>query len=209
PRGSGWERSYRASSRWGARRRGPPRPGWAPADVGVMPARGEKKKKVRAILAKYRRDHGDVGEMCPAIIGRIQHVDVSGLELLAKLAAYSLDAPIHRAEMNRDVRGVGDEPSPRVEDRAGEIEPLLDIDRARCVLQRVAHLLCDRGEQIVEDFEHHRVGALAHAGGLLLGDARQHEVIARGDLGLPFRLDHHRLMVLDDEGWSLDAVPRS
>src|SRR6516164_1912550 len=42
-----------------------------PADVSVMPARGDKKEKVRAILAKYRRDHGDVGEMCPAIIGRI------------------------------------------------------------------------------------------------------------------------------------------
>ncbi len=63
--------------------------------------------------------------------------------------------------MHRDVRRVGDQPSASVKDGAGEIEPLLDVDRARGVLQRVAHLLGDRDEQIVEDLEHHRIGALA------------------------------------------------
>ena len=45
----------------------------------------------------------------------------------------------------------------RVEQRAGEIEPLLDVDRVRGVLQRSAHLLGDRHEQVVEDLEHHRI----------------------------------------------------
>ena len=46
----------------------------------------------------------------------------------------------------------------RVEDGAGEIEPLLDVDRIGGVLQRHAHLLGDRHEEVVEDFQHHRVG---------------------------------------------------
>ena len=51
-----------------------------------------------------------------------------------------------------------------VEHRAGEIEPLLDVDRIGGVLQRHAHLLGDRHEQIVEDFEHDRVGFGAERG---------------------------------------------
>ena len=44
-----------------------------------------------------------------------------------------------------------------VEQRAGEIEPLLDVDRGRGRLQRDAHLLGDRHEQVVEDLEPDRV----------------------------------------------------
>ena len=45
-----------------------------------------------------------------------------------------------------------------VEDRAGEIEPLLDVDRVGGVLQRHAHLLGDRHEEVVEHLEHDRIG---------------------------------------------------
>ena len=61
--------------------------------------------------------------------------------------------------MHRDMRGVGDEPAVAIEDGAGEVEPLLDVDRARGVLQRIAHLLGDRGEALVEHFEQHRIDA--------------------------------------------------
>ncbi len=110
--------------------------------------------------------------------------------------------------MHRDMRRVGDEMAARVENGAGEIEPLLDVDRARGVLQRIAHLLGDRGEEIVEYFEHHGVGTLAHARLCPFCDAGQKEVIARGDFGLPFGLDHHGLMILDDQGRSFDAMAR-
>ena len=46
----------------------------------------------------------------------------------------------------------------RVEHRAGEVEPLLDVDRIGGVLQRHAHLLGDRHEEVVEDLQHHRIG---------------------------------------------------
>ena len=45
----------------------------------------------------------------------------------------------------------------RIEDRAGEVEPLLDVDRARGLAQHRAHLLGDVHEQRVEHLEPHRV----------------------------------------------------
>ena len=110
--------------------------------------------------------------------------------------------------MYRDMRRVGDQAAARVEDGAGEIEPLLDIDRARGVLQRIAHLLGDRHEQIVEHFEHDGIGMLADARVLALDDAGEQQMVARRDLRLPFRLDHDGLMVLDDERWAGDASAR-
>ena len=59
--------------------------------------------------------------------------------------------------MHRDMRGVGDEAPGGIENGAGEVEPLLDVDRARGVLQRIAHLLGDGREELVEHFEQHRV----------------------------------------------------
>ena len=60
--------------------------------------------------------------------------------------------------MHRHVRRVGDERAVRREHRAGEVEPLLDVDRIGGVLQRHPHLLGNRHEQVVEHFKHHRVG---------------------------------------------------
>ena len=80
--------------------------------------------------------------------------------------------------MDRHVRRVGDERAGRVEDGAGEVEPLLDVDRRGGVLQRHAHLLGDRHEEIVEDFEQDRVGlgAERRLPALLLDAAQQHVV---------------------------------
>ena len=46
----------------------------------------------------------------------------------------------------------------RIEQRAGEIEPLADVDRSGAAGERRAHLLGDRHEQAVEDFEPDRIG---------------------------------------------------
>ena len=68
----------------------------------------------------------------------------------------------------------------RVEQRAGEIEPLLDVDRIGGVLQRDAHLLGDRHEEIVEDLEHHRIGLGADGDALRQRhDPLEHEIAPR------------------------------
>jgi hypothetical protein len=45
--------------------------------------------------------------------------------------------------MHGDMRGVGDELTVPVEQRAGKIQPLLDVDRVRRVGEGHAHLLGD------------------------------------------------------------------
>ena len=68
--------------------------------------------------------------------------------------------------MHRNMRRVGDETACRVEQGAGEIQTLLDIHRIGGVGEGRAHLFGDGHEEVVEHFQHHRVGVGvgAHAG---------------------------------------------
>ena len=80
--------------------------------------------------------------------------------------------------MHRHVRRVGDEAPVTVEQSAGEVEPLLDVDRIGGVLQRDAHLLGDRHEEVIEDLEHHRIGLGADRLALRQGfDPLEHDVV--------------------------------
>ena len=79
------------------------------ADIGVMPARRHEEQNLGAAFGEHRGHHGDVGKMRAAVIGRVQHPHIAGLEIAADLAPHGLDAPVHRAEMHRDMRRVGDE----------------------------------------------------------------------------------------------------
>ena len=177
------------------------------ADIGVMPARRHEEQNLGAAFGEHRGHHGDVGKMRAAVIGRVQHPHIAGREIAADLAPHGLDAAVHRAEMHRDMRGVGDEPAVAIEDGAGEVEPLLDVDRARGVLQRIAHLLGNRGEALVEHFEQHWIDAGAERGPrFAFAHAGEQQMVLRRDLCLPVRLDHDGLMRLDDEGRAQDAM---
>ncbi len=59
--------------------------------------------------------------------------------------------------MDWNMGRIGDQRPFPVEQRTGKIEPFLDVDGVGCVGQRHAHLLGDRHEQIVENFEHDRI----------------------------------------------------
>ena len=128
------------------------------ADVGVVAARRDPEQDLAAGLVEHRRADGDVGQMRAAVVGRVDGVDVAGRDPALVLANDGLDRAVHGAEMHRHVRRVGDQRAVGVEHGAGEIEPLLDVDGVGGVLQRHAHLLRDRHEEVVEHFEHHRVG---------------------------------------------------
>ena len=108
--------------------------------------------------------------------------------------------------MHGHVRRVGDQAPLAVEQSAGKVEPLLDVDRIGGVLQRHPHLLGDRHEEMVEDLEHDRVGfgsdRLAPRHRL---DTGHHHMVFRCDLGAPALFDDDRLMRLDDERRPIDA----
>ena len=93
--------------------------------------------------------------------------------------------------MHRHVRGVGDQRAVGREHGAGEVEPLLDVDRVGGALQRDAHLLGDGHEQVVEDLEQDRVAVRADRDlPRQRLDPIQDEVVARRHLQRPAGLDH-------------------
>ena len=76
------------------------------------------------------------------------------------------------------------------------------------VLQRDAHLLGDRHEQVVEHFEHHRIGLGADRVRALRAARRASSTrwFLVVDLRLPAVLDHDGLVRLDDDGGADDLV---
>ena len=105
------------------------------------------------------------------------------------------------------MRRVGDQPAVGVEERTGEIEPLLDVHRVGGVLERHPHLLGDGHEEVVEHLQHHRVALGAHReGALQRDDAGEDEVALRRQLGLPAGLDHRRRRLLANDRGARNAV---
>ena len=111
--------------------------------------------------------------------------------------------------MHRQMRRVSDQLALRIEQRAGEIQALLDVDRVGGILQPQAHLLGDRHEQVVEHFEHHRIDTGADGGAVRARlDAREHQVIERRHIRLPAGLNHGRGVGFRDDRRALDGVTR-
>ncbi len=146
-----------------------------------------------------RRADRDVGQMGAAVVGGVEREDIAGMDVAFVEADDGLDRAVHRAEMDRHVRRVGDEAAVAVEHCAGEVEPLLDVDRIGGVLQGHAHLLGDRHEEVVEDLEHDRIGLGADGDALRQGNGAGHDdMVERGDRRLPAGLDDDGLVRLDD-----------
>ena len=149
----------------------------------------------------HRCDDRDVGQVRAAVVGVVQHVDITALHGAGVLADHGLDALAHAAQVHRHVRRVGDQVALGIEQRAAEIEPLLDVDRVGGVLQLQAHLLGDVHEQVVEHLQQHRVGG----GACGVGDgaglaALQHQVVQCGEPRLPAGLDHGGGVLLGNDG---------
>ena len=116
----------------------------------MVPAIGNEKQNVAPGGVEYRGDHGHVGQVSAAVIGVVEGDHVARLQRSLPQPKHGPHAFAHRTEMDRDVRGVGHQPALGVEDGARKIQPLLDVDAERGVLQHRAHLLGDIHEQVVE-----------------------------------------------------------
>ncbi len=178
------------------------------AHVGMVAAAGGVEQDGLAVRVEHRRDHGDVGQVGAAIVGRVEHEDVAGVHHRV-VGDDGLHGFVHGPQVHRHVRRVGDELAIGVEYRAGEVEPLLDVHRVGGLFQRHAHLFGDRHEQVVEHFQHDRIGGGADGElALCRHGAGQHHVVEPGDRGLPAGLDHGGVVRLDDERRAGDAHAR-
>ena len=159
-------------------------------NVGVMTARGDVEQEFSTGVVEDGGDDGHIRQVGAAAIGRVGRVHVAGLEVAVVGIDDGPNRFAHRAEMDRDVRGVGDELAVPVEQRAGEIQPLLDVDRMSGIGQGYAHLLGDGHEQIVEHLQHDWIDVGADRDPLRAGlVAGQHQIVVGADLGLPARFD--------------------
>ena len=118
---------------------------------------------------------------------------------------HRLHGGAHRAEVHREVGGVGDEAALGVEHGAAEVQALLDVHRDGGVGEGRAHLLGDGHEQAVEDLEQHGGDARGVGGGAgrRRGPAQQ-QLAAGQHLGPPARLDDGRAGGLADDRRPLD-----
>ncbi len=84
--------------------------------------------------------------MRAAMIGIVQHECIARLEAWSVPRNHGAHRVAHAAEMDGNMRRIGDQPAVSIEERAGEIHALFDIDRMGGVGQHRSHLLCHRHE---------------------------------------------------------------
>jgi hypothetical protein len=77
---------------------------------------------------------------------------------VAEGVADGCDGAVHAAEVDGDVGCVGDEVAFGVEEGAGEVEALLDVDGAGGGAEGFAHVFGDGLEAVGEDFEEDGIG---------------------------------------------------
>src|SRR5262245_5614228 len=145
--------------------------------------------------------------MRAAVVRVVQDINVARLYAARVPADHRLNALAHRPQMHRHVRRVGDEIAFGVEEGAGEIEPLLDVDRVGGVGQTQAHLFGDRHEKVIEDLQHHRIDRRAYGAPVFARyDSDQDEMIERRYLGAPAGLDDGGGVPLGDDGGAVDLL---
>ena len=123
------------------------RAGCHATDIGVVGAAGDVKAHLPA--DKDRRHHRHVGQVSPAVVRVVEDDDVA-----RRKGAYSFDGRGdrggHAAQVDRNVRGLGDHARLGVKYGAAEIQPLLDVGTEAGALQGHAHLFCDGGKETLE-----------------------------------------------------------
>ena len=180
-------------------------------NICMVAAGGHIKQDLVARI-EYRGHHRNVGQVGAAIIGCVEHIDIARLHGAVIEFDDGFHRTVHGAKMHRHVRGIGDQLAFGVKHGAGEIQPLLDVHGIGGVLQRYAHLLGDRHEQVVEHFKQNRISIGAgsdHCLALLALCAGQYDVVEFVDRGLPAGLDDDCLVVFDNQRWPLHAVART
>ena len=176
------------------------------ADIGVVRAAGGEIAQRAGIFGEDRRNHGDIGQMRAAGIGRVDQPGVARAQLRAEAVQDGAHRIAHAAQMHRNMRRVGDQIAGGVEQRTGEIQPLADVHRAGAVLQRAAHVFGDAHEAAIEQGQPGRVRARG-IGALQAGAFRSHQQVAtRGRADSPTGLQHQRRTGFDDQRRSVQGL---
>ena len=122
------------------------------ADLCVVRAAGGEKAGARKSVGENGRDDRHVRQVAASTKGVVRDVHLARTQV-GHVGAQAAHTFFHRAEVDGDVRSVGDEAAIGVEQGAGKIEAFLDVRGEGRAAKGDAHLLGDGGEAAVEEFE--------------------------------------------------------
>ena len=111
------------------------------ADIDVVTACSDEADALA--LDEDGSHDGDVGQVAAASVGVVAGPRLSGRKLRTTVGDEVAHGDAHRAEMDRDVGGVGDESAVGIKHRTGEVVALSDAHRACQPGQSLPHALGD------------------------------------------------------------------
>jgi len=120
----------------------------AAADVALMRAHDGPEQAPLAI--EDRHEGREIGQMAAAMIGVVEQDDVAGRNILEAFLDRAR-RPGQRADMDRNVFGLRDQPSARVADRERKIAAGIEDLRIGGAKHGLAHLRHDRAEPVLND----------------------------------------------------------
>ena len=132
--------------------------------------------------------------MRPASLGVVGQDDVTSMQVVLQGLHLKPDGVLHGAEVNGNVRRVGNEAAGVIEEGAAEVEPLLDVGGDGGSLKNAAHLFCDGHEPVREDRE---------LNGVQLGADFSSQVVADVDANVALTGDLEPAVRLHQDGAQL------
>ena len=122
------------------------------ADVALV--RAVDRPEREPVAVEHRNEGRQVRDVVASPIGIVQQEHVAGMDVIAEVVADRLRRPRQGADVDGDVLGLGDEAPVGVADAGGEVAARVEDLRVRGAQHRLAHLLYDGAEPVLD----HRYG---------------------------------------------------
>ena len=129
-----------------------------PADVALM--RAVDRPEARLLAREHRHEDGQVGQMVAAVIGIVQQKNVARLDVAGEEFADRPRRVGQGADMDRHVLGLRDQPAVEIADRGREIAARIEDLRIGGAQHRLAHLLDDRQQTMLDHRGDDRIDAI-------------------------------------------------
>ncbi len=98
--------------------------------------------------------------MIAAVIRVVEQKDVAGIDVAAEELGHRLRREGQRADMDRHVLGLRDQPPVEIADRGREIAARIEDLRIGGAQHRLAHLLDDREQPMLHDRDDDRIDGI-------------------------------------------------
>ncbi len=118
------------------------------ADVALVRAHHGPEQPLAAV--EHRHEGGEIRQMAAAVIGIVEQDDVARRDVLEALL-HRARRPGQRADMDRNVLGLRDQPAARVGDGERKIAAGIEDLRIGGAKHRLAHFLHDRAQPVLDD----------------------------------------------------------